>query len=128
MTHPTVAITGRKIHHLVAGRLVARDGEIHLLREFLITVPMQPPEIEIDAEVISFIRSHGTRARYNIGICSRASVGSATRSGISILNASFGYQTALEVRNKLILGAEASWITRCLFSVTVHRVDAIEAN
>lgn len=32
-------------------------------------VPMLPPEIENDAEVIDFVRTHGTRARYIIGIC-----------------------------------------------------------
>ncbi len=35
----------------------------------VIAVPMLPPEIQNDAEVIGFVRSYGTRARYVIGIC-----------------------------------------------------------
>ena len=35
----------------------------------VIAVPMLPPEIQNDAEVIGFVRSHGTGARYVIGIC-----------------------------------------------------------
>src|SRR6266702_4995340 len=35
----------------------------------VIAVPMLPPEIQNDAEVIGFVRSHGTTARYVIGIC-----------------------------------------------------------
>lgn len=35
----------------------------------VLAVPMLPPEIESDPEVIDFVRSHGTRARYVIGIC-----------------------------------------------------------
>jgi hypothetical protein len=33
--HPTVAATGRTLHHLFAGRLVAENGLIKLLRESL---------------------------------------------------------------------------------------------
>ena len=33
MTHATIAGTGRLIHHLFAGRLVAEKGQIKLLRE-----------------------------------------------------------------------------------------------
>src|SRR6266446_7821574 len=35
MAHPTVAATGRSVHHLFAGRLVAGNGQIKLLRESL---------------------------------------------------------------------------------------------
>ena len=35
MTHTRVASTGRLIHHLFAGRLVAETGQIKLLRESL---------------------------------------------------------------------------------------------
>ena len=35
----------------------------------VIAVPMLPPEIQNDAEVIGFVRSYGTKARYVIGIC-----------------------------------------------------------
>jgi hypothetical protein len=35
MTHATAAGTGRRIHHLFAGRLVAEGGRIKLLRESL---------------------------------------------------------------------------------------------
>ena len=34
-THTTTAGTGRLVHHLFAGRLVAKDGKIKLLRESL---------------------------------------------------------------------------------------------
>jgi SnoaL-like protein len=34
-THTTAAGTGRLVHHLFAGRLVANDGKIELLRESL---------------------------------------------------------------------------------------------
>jgi uncharacterized protein len=35
MAHPTVAATGRTVHHLFTGRLVAGNGRIKLLRESL---------------------------------------------------------------------------------------------
>jgi uncharacterized protein len=35
MAHPTVAATGRTVHHMFAGRLVAENGQIKLLRESL---------------------------------------------------------------------------------------------
>ena len=35
MAHPTVAATGRTVHHLFTGRLVAENGQIKLLRESL---------------------------------------------------------------------------------------------
>jgi ketosteroid isomerase-like protein len=35
MAHPTVAATGRTVHHLFTGRLVAENGRIKLLRESL---------------------------------------------------------------------------------------------
>ena len=35
----------------------------------LIAVPMLPPEVQNDPEVIDFVRSRGTKARYIIGIC-----------------------------------------------------------
>ena len=38
MTHTKAAGTGRLIHHLFAGRLVAEQGEIKLLRESLNTL------------------------------------------------------------------------------------------
>ena len=33
--HPTAAATGRTVHHLFTGRLVAENGQIKLLRESL---------------------------------------------------------------------------------------------
>src|ERR1700676_1046262 len=33
MAHPTAAATGRTVHHLFTGRLVAENGQIKLLRE-----------------------------------------------------------------------------------------------
>jgi transcriptional regulator GlxA family with amidase domain len=36
----------------------------------VIAVPMLPPEVQNDPEVISFVKSHGAKARYTIGICS----------------------------------------------------------
>src|SRR3984893_16304862 len=38
MAHPTVRATGRTVHHLFTGRLVAENGQIKLLRESLNTV------------------------------------------------------------------------------------------
>ena len=35
MAHPTAAATGRTVHHLFTGRLVAENGQIKLLRESL---------------------------------------------------------------------------------------------
>ena len=35
MAHPTVAATGRTVHHLFTGRLVAENGLIKLVRESL---------------------------------------------------------------------------------------------
>src|SRR5882757_5948389 len=35
MAHPTVRATGRTVHHLLTGRLVAENGQIKLLRESL---------------------------------------------------------------------------------------------
>jgi ketosteroid isomerase-like protein len=35
MAHPTVRATGRTVHHLFTGRLVAENGQIKLLRESL---------------------------------------------------------------------------------------------
>src|SRR6266403_157513 len=35
MAHPTVAATGRTVHHMFTGRLVAENGQIKLLRESL---------------------------------------------------------------------------------------------
>jgi len=35
MAHPTARETGRTVHHLFAGRLVAENGQIKLLRESL---------------------------------------------------------------------------------------------
>lgn len=35
VTHPRGAATGRRVHHLFAGRLVAKNGQIKLLRESL---------------------------------------------------------------------------------------------
>ena len=35
MAHPTVAATGRTVHHMFNGRLVAENGQIKLLRESL---------------------------------------------------------------------------------------------
>jgi cyclohexyl-isocyanide hydratase len=35
----------------------------------VIAVPMLPPEIQNDAEVIGFVGAHGARARYIVGIC-----------------------------------------------------------
>jgi transcriptional regulator GlxA family with amidase domain len=35
----------------------------------VIAVPMLAPEVQNDPEVISFVKSHGTTARYIIGIC-----------------------------------------------------------
>ena len=35
IAHPAAATTGRRIHHMFAGRLVAEGGEIKLLRESL---------------------------------------------------------------------------------------------
>jgi uncharacterized protein len=35
MGHPKVKATGRTVHHLFAGRLVAEKGQIKLLRESL---------------------------------------------------------------------------------------------
>jgi hypothetical protein len=35
MAHATAAATGRTVHHLFAGRLVAENGQIKLLRESL---------------------------------------------------------------------------------------------
>jgi hypothetical protein len=38
VTHPTAAATGRRVHHLLMGRIVVENGEIRLLREALNTV------------------------------------------------------------------------------------------
>jgi uncharacterized protein len=38
VTHPTAAATGRKVHHLLMGRIVVENGQIKLLREALNTV------------------------------------------------------------------------------------------
>jgi hypothetical protein len=38
LTHTKAARTGRILHHLFAGRLVAKKGKIKLLRESLITI------------------------------------------------------------------------------------------
>jgi ketosteroid isomerase-like protein len=35
VTHPTAAATGRKVHHLLMGRIVVENGQITLLREAL---------------------------------------------------------------------------------------------
>jgi hypothetical protein len=35
MAHPTATTTGRTVHHLFTGRLVAENGQIKLLRESL---------------------------------------------------------------------------------------------
>jgi ketosteroid isomerase-like protein len=37
-THPTAAATGRKVHHLLMGRIVVENGQITLLREALNTL------------------------------------------------------------------------------------------
>jgi hypothetical protein len=38
ITHPTSAATGRKVHHLLMGRIVVENGKIKLLHEALNTV------------------------------------------------------------------------------------------
>jgi ketosteroid isomerase-like protein len=38
VAHPTAAATGRRVHHLLMGRIVVENGEIKLLREALNTV------------------------------------------------------------------------------------------
>ena len=38
VAHPTAAATGRKVHHLLMGRIVVEDGQITLLREALNTL------------------------------------------------------------------------------------------
>jgi uncharacterized protein len=38
VAHPTAAATGRQVHHLLMGRVVAENGKIKLLREALNTV------------------------------------------------------------------------------------------
>jgi uncharacterized protein len=38
VSHPTAAATGRRVHHLLMGRVVVEDGQITLLREALNTV------------------------------------------------------------------------------------------
>jgi uncharacterized protein len=38
ISHPTAAATGRRVHHLLMGRVVVESGEIKLLREALNTV------------------------------------------------------------------------------------------
>jgi len=38
VSHPTAAATGRRVHHLLMGRIVVENGEIKLLREALNTV------------------------------------------------------------------------------------------
>ena len=38
VSHPTAAATGRRVHHLLMGRIVVENGEINLLREALNTV------------------------------------------------------------------------------------------
>jgi len=38
VAHPTAAATGRKVHHLLMGRIVVENGQIKLLREALNTV------------------------------------------------------------------------------------------
>jgi uncharacterized protein len=38
VTHPTSATTGRRVHHLLMGRIVVESGQITLLREALNTV------------------------------------------------------------------------------------------
>jgi ketosteroid isomerase-like protein len=35
VAHPTAAATGRKVHHLLMGRIVVENGQIKLLREAL---------------------------------------------------------------------------------------------
>ena len=38
VAHPTAAATGRKVHHLLMGRIVVENGQIKLLREALNTL------------------------------------------------------------------------------------------
>ena len=38
VAHPTAAATGRRVHHLLMGRIVVENGQIKLLREALNTV------------------------------------------------------------------------------------------
>ena len=38
VAHPTAAATGRRVHHLLMGRIVVQNGQIKLLRESLNTV------------------------------------------------------------------------------------------
>jgi ketosteroid isomerase-like protein len=66
--HTTAARTGRVLHHLFAGRLVARNGKITLLRESLNTVAaaqalnpngvadLPPPESEIFSVPPDYLR------------------------------------------------------------------------
>jgi putative intracellular protease/amidase len=65
----------------------------------VIAVPMLPPEIQNDAEVIGFVRSHGTSARYVVGICNRVVL---LQSGIRVLccKRSTHYSTSATTRQQ----------------------------
>ena len=45
VTHATAAATGRKLHHLFTGYLVAREGQIRLLRETFNTLAMAQAQL-----------------------------------------------------------------------------------